>query len=844
MDPLLETLLWLAVLLPLTLLVAGMALYLLVRRWEEKTKEDLKEARSRLRVLQAESAGLKKEGEAYTPDDPPPFGTLASEMRAKIISADEHTGQLFKEYAYVQESVRQLDLAQIWQRKDLVGILRYPYDWYSLRQYSSSMMKDIDEPRRQLENGRAYLTRMQSQGWEVARLARQVMEDAQNALRVLSGLRGNNVRDPILESALQEAQDCEQSVQAQVPVYFLSGDEKSVAEQADKETITAVYRLIDRARGSIDDILKNALSWERRFKSLEQALEELGARFRPAAETISSLESAAIHPINWDVSRSRLAALRQSIESLTRSPQTRKIEQVEKDHDTANRLLKELGELTEHVNKLAAAHRDMIEIVELQDIRQGEEWSRQAKRISDQVAAYNSENWPRTAGAGRLAEDLKMLIEQHARLDIKNTSVPVAESELEIALGETVQLKRLHEELRPRLAGVQERLGEIQETERNTRDLLSRTRALLNQALPLISSNTPLAGEAAAEAESLRVRVEELTDEIERRGEGQVDKKAQAAAALVRTLEQSGNQWLASLEESLEERKAVLAEKAGVLRQIAFLDEPAVLEAEQLLGGRVKVEPEVAKRGSLLSGLPFMTGSGARSRTTREQLPFAEVVKELKQKNDEWQRTIAVTRALEDMEGSVLEEHDRLEQNAENARTALSEARQIIPEERNWPPSTQFVLNEQRMLESLEKRRDALKSERLRAIQLVSRLSELSSGFKDLEGKILQIADRAGQEQDRIVELEHRLGESLRLWEYQMQSYGTNLYLKDEIQLLLQETENEFESIRQRYLRGSLPYNQVLQNLRALCQHVESAQATLDSDQVIDINGVVQRRGY
>jgi hypothetical protein len=334
----------------------------------------------------------------------------------------------------------------------------------------------------------------------------------------------------------------------------------------------------------------------------------------------------------------------------------------------------------------------------------------QAKRISDQVAAYNSENWPRPAGAGRLAEDLKMLIEQHARLDIKNTSVPVAESELEIALGETVQLKRLHEELRPRLTGVQERLGEIQGTERNTRDLLSRTRALLNQALPLISSNTPLAGEAAAEVESLRVRVEELTDEIERRGEGQVDKKAQAAAAFVRTLEQSGNQWLASLEESLEERKAVLAEKAGVLRQIAFLDEPAVLEAEQLLGGRAKVEPEVAKRGSLLSGLPFMTGSGARSRNTREQLPFAEVVKELKQKNDEWQRTIAVTRALEDMEGSVLEEHERLEQNAENARAALSEARQIIPEERGWPPSTQFVLNEQRMLEGLEKRRDAFGS--------------------------------------------------------------------------------------------------------------------------------------
>jgi hypothetical protein len=88
-----------------------------------------------------------------------------------------------------------------------------------------------------------------------------------------------DVRDGALESALQEAQECEQVLQSQVPVYFLSGDEKSVAEQADKETITAVYRIIDTARVSEHRHLKNALAWERRYKALEQALEDLGRSF-------------------------------------------------------------------------------------------------------------------------------------------------------------------------------------------------------------------------------------------------------------------------------------------------------------------------------------------------------------------------------------------------------------------------------------------------------------------------------------------------------------------------------------------------------------------------------------
>jgi hypothetical protein len=844
MDPLIETLLWLLVLLPTILLVIGFLLYLLLRNWQEKTKEDLKQIRARLRGLQSESLKIRQEGKDYTPDDPAPFGPLAEDMLRKLAEGDQQTAQLHKDYAYLQENVRNLDIQRLREKKDPVSFIRLPYDWYYIRQYISALNQDLENTQNQYKNAQAYLGRMQSQGWEVARLARQVMEDDQNALRILGRLRSANLRDPILEAAMQEAQDCEQTLHSQVPVYFMSGDEKTVTGQADKTTVTGVYHIIDQARLSVHDTLKNALSWERRFKALEQALQDLAERFRPLSENISKLESVPIHPINWDQTRGKLASFRQQIEALGKINQARKLEQMDKDLENAKRLLQELDETSSHVQKMGAGHKEMVDLVEQPDVKQGQEWVRQAKRVADQAAAYDPENWPRTAGVQSLGEDLKTLNEQHSHLDIKETGATVAESELEIALDEARELFRMHQELRPRLNAIQVRLVEIQETERNTRDTLARTRALLNQAVSLIGSNTPLASGASKEAEELRAELEELTNVIEQRARGPVDKKAQQASALIRKIEQAGNRWLETLEESVDKIKESLAEKAGVLRQIAFLDEPAVLEAEQLLEIEFREEAPEPKRSSLLAGLPFTNGKGTKKRRQREQLPFSEVVKELKHKNEEWQRCIAVTRAIEDMEGPIIEEYNRAEAQATSTREVLIQAMDMIPAERGWPPTTLFINNEHRAFEGLEKRWDTLRNERLRALQLVGRLSELAGAYQDLEGKIVQIAERARQEQDRVSELEQRLGESMRMWQGQLQAYGNNLYLKDEIEMLLEEAAQEVQDIRQKYLRGTLPYNQVVQNLRSLCQRVESAQATVDADQVIDINGVVQRRSH
>jgi uncharacterized membrane-anchored protein YhcB (DUF1043 family) len=122
----------------------------------------------------------------------------------------------------------------------------------------------------------------------------------------------------------------------------------------------------------------------------------------------------------------------------------------------------------------------------------------------------------------------------------------------------------------------------------------------------------------------------------------------------------------------------------------------------------------------------------------------------------------------------------------------------------------------------------------------VSKLSDLGSHYQALAAKLKQTVEIAQQDQNRIKELEARFAESCQLWQDQMQEYADNLLTKESITKLLNEAEKEQLAIRQRYQNEGIPYPQVLQQLRSLCQKIDSAEAAYDQNHVIDINGELQ----
>jgi hypothetical protein len=842
MDAFVDTLLWLLVIFSAIFVMAVLALFFLTKYWQNKTMALLKEVRGRLRSYERQIHELRQSARAYDPSDEEPFGSLASELSQKAEGAEGQFRQLYSSFSRHQKKARLININLIEDWKELTSILRMPYEWYLLQQKNYELEENEENTTDQIQAAKGLLKRLSSLGPEVALQARKVIDQSQAAQRGLSELQSAGVRDPLVDAAYQDAREWEKRLKAQVPVYFLNSREDQLEEKADKASIIAVYKLVSDAGPPVSVAHEQSITWKRRYEALEGSIEELIKEYRSLAEIISSLETKQAYPLNWDHSRNQLADARQSIESLSASIGSRTLKQVDQDLASAARNLKLLNDLSSHCQKIASYHSELVTLLDNSDLKQGAEWGRKAQKLAVQVEAYDPENWPRTSTPHRLREEIQSLLELHKGLKFQDPSSPVAESELAVALDEVRQLTDMHKEIRPRFGAVQERLLEVQETERNTREVISRTRALVNQSVSIVNSNHHLAKVASQDAESLRAEIEILSDQIEARSEGTVDKKAEFANATVRKAEQAANRWLDKLEDEMDSRKAALAEKVGVLDNIAILDEPALIEAEKLLSTKETVEEPASRRSSRLPALPFTSATGEKRRRQKESLSLSEAVNELKRKNEEWHRCIAAMRAIEDIEPPILEQYERAEGHAEKAQSALEQTRQLISEERSWPPTTVYIGNERRQFETLERQWSVLKQEHLRAIQLVNRLGEMSDAYQDLEKRVSQLVERAQQERDRIEDLEQRFGESLRMWEYQMQAYSSNLYAKDEIQMLLADANNEAEAIRSRYLNGDIPYPQVLQALRSLCQRIESAPAPLDKELLIDINGVVQRR--
>jgi hypothetical protein len=829
-----ESLLWILVLLPLIVILLAGGLYLLIRYWQGATKTGLKQIRTELRSLQTQVDETRSELNTYSVDDPEPYGSQVVSILREIEFVEDKLKELYNDYVGIHENIHRIS----WE--NLKSAVRMPYHWYFLHQEAGRLDLACEEMEQKIDQSLDSIQSMNHQAWDTAKRARQSMQNIQAAMRILGDLRAANLVDSNLDQTFLETQNWEQRLNNEVPMYFISADETTVLEKTDKNTVASVHSILDEAEPAMNNILERAQNWTKQFKVLDVSLTEITAGYRALAEEFGVLESAEEFPVTWDKSRDQLAGLRNQIESLGSMKKNRNLDQVGKDLAVASRALGRLQELALVYENISQQRQELGEILKNPDLQHGEAWGVKAQKTASLAEKYDPENWPKADGANRIKEELDNLMEHQRKVPVNEISSPLNESEIPLLLENGRELLKLHKELRPRVASIQTRLAALQETERNIKDQVNRTRALLNQATSLSGSNIYLTEYMGDDVEKLREELEDIAEDLDHPEEGQVDKKAQRVNALVRKVDQSGQKWLDKFMVELDTKKEVLAKKVGLLNKIAALDDPAIEEAIGLIGD-MPASPEPAK-SKLIRGLPFTNGRSDRKSRPRIQLPFPEVVKTLKHRNDDWQRCIAVTRAIEDLEGPVLERYTRAEEQAELTREQLEKAMTIIPENRAWPPTTQFISNEKRAYAALEKKWEGLRTEPIRAIQLVSKLGELAEEYRQLEVKVGDILERAEMEQHRVLELERRLAESSMLWQYQMQAYGGNLYTKEDIQALLDEAEQEIDAIRKGYLRGSVPYNQVLHGLRGLCQHLESSLAAVDDQQSIDINGVVQQR--
>jgi predicted DNA binding CopG/RHH family protein len=796
------------------LLLLALSAYALVRYWQKRTQVDLDQARKHLRTLTSQSKTHNLIGQDYSPADPPPFGSLAAEFATQLIELNAQLEQLHRLYAGIQNDFRSA------QAKEWITWVRMPYDWYLMRNKIHNLYEKQFEVEQFLKDTQDLVETIHQQGWNVALQARELLADNQTVVQILSWLQKSDLRDPYLDLSLEDARECDEWLSTRIPIYFLSGDQSGVLAEADKESISQVYKMLSQARPAVEELVTKAKSWEAQYNALNSAINDLVSNFRLLSPIFSELESNPINPLQWDQSRQVMAGLRVQIEGLSTTNRTRTIEQMSTDLETARELSIRQSQLSSHSQEIKRQYHDLLELINNPEIRQGQAWIRQAQKTVEQMQEYSPENWDRSDAVAKLADDLKFLGEEQREIDISDPSTPVLETKLPQLLEQAKSLGSLHQALRQRVASAQARHGEIKEAERASRETLSAGRALLNQAASVAGSNPHLSKAASLEIKQLRESVEQMIAEFDQPQDGNIDKKASKSMALIKKAEAAATRWLDQLSQSLSEKIATLDNMMVSLQDIANLEDPAVVESNKLLS-QVSL-PDLSKRG------------------TAKSLTFSESIAELKKRNEEWQRCIAASRALEDIEGPVLERFSQAEEHRSQASEWLNRAVTIIPEGRSWPATTQILTSERQQFDLLDEELHLLKGKPFKAIDLVSRLSDLSSKFMALAVKLKQSVENAQQDHNRINELEGRFEESCQLWQDQMRKYSDHLRTRESISKLLKEAEKEIIAIRQRYKREGLSYQQVLQHLRSLCQKIDSAVAVYDENHVIDINGELQ----
>lgn len=819
-----------------------LVVYIVVIYWQKQAQEELRRLLADLRQLKADTARIRLLIEPYSESDPEPFGSLVGAIFKLLNQADLRLKELLADYGEIQSASHHL-LTPTIQRLPHV-----PMDAYRLQSQINILLQktsEMDQTAKSMENQAQDL---EKQGWKVAGHARQLIEDNQAIQRLLAGLRAANIQDPQLYSATERAKSWEDRLRTQVPVYFISGDEITVQHQADKHTIGKVFSVVTEARPVTDQLLRQARGWEEHRLFLERSLAELVEGFRLLSDEIESLEAAQTHPIHWDQSRGPLSGLRQQIERLGSAKKVRTLEQLESDLSNVDVLSIRLKELSEHSRKIAEQHKALLTLLAAPDIAQGVEWGRSTQKLASQVKTYHPENFPSDHHVETLPDELQSLNAIHQNLTFESPVDPIQESDLPDILDQASELTRLHQSLRPRVSGIQTRLSEIQASERRTREALSKARALLNQAIPIASASPVLNGQPIQELESLRREIDPVYRELEQPATGAIDRKSQRADTLLRKADQIANRCLETLNADLEAKKVQLAQKAKSLLEIALLDDTAVVEAQRLLGEEPVLEvasnghKEVGRSGTLSTPAAFLKGLVVVGTKEKEQISsrivaLAEAVPQLKQKNEEWQRCVAAIRALEDMEGPVLSSFQKAEQSRSSARQLLSRAAELLPEAHSWPPTSQALGGERGQLTSIERRWDILRQEPTRAINLVSKLGAFSEEYQGLANRVRGVVEKAEAEQNKIIDLEARFEESKSLWISLRDANSENAVTRAEITMLITEADQELESIRQKYKRGGMSYNSVLQSMRVLCQNLDNATVSWDDETVIDING-------
>ncbi len=883
-------------LIPLILLATIAGLYLLIRYWQRKTQQELKETRGALRGLHARRQEIDLVLQAYSQEPREPYASRLGELQARLEEIDSQLAGLERQNVAIQEGMRQL-ASNRWQAT--VGA---PFFWFSLRRESAGLRKALEAQHKALDEAAKSSQELERLGWEIASQARQAQETHQQARRLIEKFQGQNLQGQSLQAAAHKESDLRQAL-AQIPAYFFNEEETAVLSQAQQAHVAEAHAVLSQAQPELDTLLAQLQGWEQahaettaKVAALRQVLDRVDRSLdnipdgldltatidqfdklkiisRNLQDTLSRLEiesmgavaeesgrvHAAVQEIDNQVKQSRqqLGDLKRVLDELSEGLQmlsaqfaalgTAGIHPLAwgQSRIVLTRLSREasaIGTIKKSRNPeqisqdLASAARLNVQQKELSDHCQ--EIARQHGELLDILAS------PEFARGQEWLQGAQILKERAGSYDPDNW--PRIDSVASFAQ----DLGALADGLK-RLAGnPAEPVGETDLAQRlqDTRQLAQFYQSLRNRAdhiqtrLEEIQSSEQ---QAQDQASGIRSALNQLT--LLARSNAFL---GETATAEINRLQSSYEQAARELEQ--RERGPVERKARSVVTLLARIEQSANNWLERLnkeielqknalaadLSDLEEIteldEPAVAEAHRLLGSGQAYGASGFPGKT---QFGMNEAILELRRRSDYWQSCNAALRSLEDVAQPLFETFSAASQNRQHLREQIAEISNWMRGARSWPPTSVSLDSERQELAKVEAEWEAVKSRPAKAITLVAQIGSISAKYQALSSKVQQIAERAAQEQSQVEKLEADIDELAQLWQQQMQTYRDNPNTTEEIRRLLGELENQHSSIKRQYRQGGKTYEQILQALQSLQRRIRIAQVSIDENHVIDVNG-------
>lgn len=606
--------------------------------------------------------------------------------------------------------------------------------------------------------------------------------------------------------------------------------------QPEVEQLKSMAREIGQLRRVIQDIGRQLEHSSQQVTELGKLIGELQAGREKLAGQLSSLESRATFPLNWDMTRRQHSDLGQQLQALGPVQQPRTPEQITQHLKTLDSLRGAHQTHTEAYPRVAGQHSALIALLESPELKQGAAWLRKAHEMAGQTADYDPHNWVKQDSVQTLSADLDVLSQLYKQVIPADSTTPVKESELGQRLKDTQQVMAQYKALQPRVESVRARLEKIQAEEKEGKDKLTGAYTAMERVALLAESNDLLDTLASAEIDRLSEEIRQLGNELNDRAQGEVEKKLQKIQAEAEKVNRALNGWLTQLNTAIAGLGKDIDDRMAQLDAVALLDEPIIDDARSVLAREEYRHALQSAPAAAASPAGALRGVAARVTARASGLNELEASAAIKRQNDLWQTLQAVRKGLEERTGALLTAYQETVQARTEVRQGLADMAKCTADRRAWPPGNQPALTEAQVLRPIDDKWDGLKKQAHRIEPAILELGRLTQQYKLASERIQQWMGRVDQDNERVQDLEDQIGGLKQRWVDQAQAVPNNAVVHEGVQQLMSQADSRLAYIKHQYMRGALTYEQVVHNLQLLCDELLTARVSIDDQTDIGLN--------